>query len=71
MSECKYYKDHGKSYYIVKCPFCGQYNTCYAWSISANGKRCEDCKSLITLKAGEFTVTKKDTKSKKTLKSEM
>lgn len=30
ISKCEYYSNHGRSYYIVKCPYCGQSNTCYA-----------------------------------------
>jgi hypothetical protein len=40
--------EHGRSYYIVACPFCTNHIKAFIWSLSGCGKRCEDCSALMT-----------------------
>jgi hypothetical protein len=36
----------GKSYYIIRCPFCKADMKAFAWSIRGGGKRC-DCGAML------------------------
>lgn len=49
---------HGRSKGYVYCPCCKQGNDIFIWSFIGSGKRCENCKVLITY-GGAF-VTKEE-----------
>ena len=36
--------EHGRSSVGISCPFCNGMTTAYVWSLSANGKRCDNGK---------------------------
>lgn len=45
--ESSYYAQPcGRSFYVVRCPFCNAEVTIYAWSYAGSGKRCT-CGALM------------------------
>lgn len=61
MKSCNYIGDVGKSYYVVKCPFCGQDVITYAWSVFGVGKKCTcGAKIIIDIRRPQdFRIDKK------------
>ncbi len=67
IKDCYYYsRANGGSYYEINCPFCNFENIAYAWSLTAVGKKCENCKAIINVDTGtgNFKVCKNDLKGK-------
>ncbi|NLZ17128.1 MAG: hypothetical protein GX087_05275 [Desulfobulbaceae bacterium] len=41
-----YREAHGRSFFYLTCPWCGERVRCSIWSFSGVGKRCPDCGAL-------------------------
>lgn len=51
-----YRSEHGRSSFLVDCPFCDVRGLrVYAWSLAGSGKKCPKCGALFT----HFTAIKK------------
>lgn len=56
---CDYFPQaNGKSYYKIRCPFCGKDIIAYARGVSGNGKKCTCGALLVVQWFGVFRIGK-------------
>lgn len=53
-----YSQASGRSYTYLQCPFCNTANIkAFIWSLSGGGKKCPECKAVLSSRIARLTIT--------------